>query len=456
MPATDSRSIAILGAGITGLVAAHRLVRQGHHVRIFEQSGRAGGAIRTEESNGWLIESGPNSLLGGEPAVDRLIAELGLSSEILRPRPSSKKRYIVRRGQLVAAPLSPPALLRTSLFSFPGKIRILAELSARRRVRTSDVSLADFMANHFGQEFVDYAVDPLVSGVYAGNPAKLSARFAFPKLWKIEQTHGSLLRGQIAAARERRARGESPPAIFTFAHGVQTLTDALASRLPRDSIILNASLQAITPGPPWSVVWQDGATTRTQSFDAIVLALPAHALAKLRIGALGERPLAALDSIEHPPVASVFLGYRSDQVAHPLDGFGVLMPSVEKRTALGILFSSSLFSGRAPEACVALTVIVGGTRQPHLAELSTEEIIKRVGPDLTQLLGVTGEPVFHRRTFWPRAIPQYNLGHEHHLAAMALTERNHPGLFIGGQARDGISVPACVQAGESLADRCGA
>jgi oxygen-dependent protoporphyrinogen oxidase len=161
-----------------------------------------------------------------------------------------------------------------------------------------------------------------------------------------------------------------------------------------------------------------------------------------------------LEAIEHPPVSSVFLGYRREQVAHPLDGFGVLIPTAEKRAMLGVLFSSALFPGRAPQDSVAITVMIGGTRQPHLANLPIEEIMRNISPDLAQLLGIQGKPAFLRHTFWPNAIPQYNLGYDQSLAAIALTERNHPGLFIGGQARDGISVPACVRSGEMLANRC--
>jgi oxygen-dependent protoporphyrinogen oxidase len=200
-------------------------------------------------------------------------------------------------------------------------------------------------------------------------------------------------------------------------------------------------------------VWRDGTATRNESFDAIVAALPASALAQLRFGPLGERPLVSLDNIEHPPVASLFLGYRREQVSHPLDGFGVLVPEIEKRSILGVLFSSSLFPHRAPAGHVALTVMIGGSRQPELARQSPEKLLATVQPDLQQLLGVTGAPVFQRLNQWPRAIPQYNLGYEAFLESMAATERAHRGLFIGGQARDGIAVPACIAAGEKLAAR---
>jgi len=300
---------------------------------------------------------------------------------------------------------------------------------------------------------VDYALNPFVSGVYAGDPKKLSARYAFPKLWELEKTHGSLLRGQRAVAKARRARGEAKPAILSFVQGLQTLPAALAARLPSGVLALNARLEGLVPGTRWNVIWHDGQAAHTESFDAVIAALPAPALASLRFGPLAERPLAGLDAIEHPPVASLFLGFRREQVAHPLDGFGLLVPAVEQRSILGVLFSSSLFPGRAPAGHVALTVMVGGARQPEIAGLSPERLLARVRGDLSELLGITGEPVFQRHTFWPRAIPQYNLGYEHHLGTMAACERANPGLLIGGQARDGIALPACVAAGETLAAR---
>ena len=452
---TTPRSIAILGAGVTGLVAAHRLHQLGHRVRVFEQSSRAGGVVRTEETEGWLIEAGPNSLLTGEPALESLIQELGLSGEVVPANPAARNRYIVHRGRLVAAPLSPGALVRSCLFSITGKVGIVSELLTRPRVRSTDISLAEFIRGHFGQEFVERALNPMVSGVYAGNPTRLSARYAFPKLWEMEQRKGSLLRAQIAQAKERRTRGEAAPSTISFRHGLETLIQALVNRLPDGCIAFNASLDAITPGDKkWNVIWNQADTTHTQSFDAIVIALPAHALARLRIGSLGERPLAALDGVEHPPLSSLFLGFKRDQIAHPLDGFGVLVPSGEKRSILGTLFSSTLFPHRSPDGHVALTVLIGGTRQPELASLPLARLLSVAMKDLSDLLGIVGDPQFVRHTLWPKAIPQYNLGHEQYLASIAQLERVQKGLFVGGQARDGISLPACVTAGEKLARRC--
>lgn len=451
------KSIAVLGAGATGLTAAYRLAQKGHRVRVFEASDRVGGAVRTEIVDGWLIEGGPNSMLAGDPAVAALIDELGLSGQRVAANPSAKNRYIVRKGKPVAAPTSPPAFLGSSLFSLGAKFRLFGEMMFKPRVRVADVSLGDFVRDHFGRELVDYGLNPFVGGVYAGDPRKLSARHSFPKLWEIEQKHGSIIRGQIAEAKARKASGKPKPAggIFSFTQGLQAIPDALAARLPAGALSRNARIEALVPGERWSVVWADGGATQNETFDHVVAALPAPALAQLRLGTLGERPLASLDTIEHPPVSSLFLGYRRDQVAHPLDGFGVLVPEIEQRSVLGVLFSSSLFPGRAPDGHVALTVMVGGTRNPDLARQPAAKILAGVERDLRELLGVRGDPIFQRHSYWPRAIPQYNLGYERHLEAMNAAERTHRGLFLGGQARDGIALPACIAAGEKLAQRAG-
>jgi oxygen-dependent protoporphyrinogen oxidase len=201
------------------------------------------------------------------------------------------------------------------------------------------------------------------------------------------------------------------------------------------------------------VQWTEGATTHAERFDSVICTLPAVALAQLARGSSGGRPLAALATIPHPPVSALFLGFRREQVSHALNGFGALVPAREKRSILGVIFSSSLFPGRSPADHIALTVMIGGALQPELAALPTAQLFATVRDDLRDLLGITGEPVFSRHTFWPQAIPQYHLGYEQHLDAMAAYEHAHPGIFIGGQVRDGIALPNCVLAGEKLAAR---
>jgi oxygen-dependent protoporphyrinogen oxidase len=401
--------------------------------------------------DGWLVENGPNSLLESA-AFDSLIEGLGLQAERRYAAPEAKNRYLVRGGRLLPVPMAPHRLVSTPLFSLRTKLRILTEPFSRARAGGADASLASLVRDHFGQEIVDYAINPLVAGIYAGDPEKLSTKHAFPKLWKIAQTHGSLILGEIAAMKARRASGEKPVArIVSFARGLQTLPAALAGALPPGAIRTRTAVVSLLPGRPWKLGSRRDGLTTTDEFDAVVLALPAADLAGLPIGPSGDRPLASLELVEYPPVASLFFGFRREQVAHPLDGFGALVPAVEGRSVLGVLFSSTLFAERAPAGHVALTVYVGGTRQPDLARLAPEALRSRVLADLHDLLGVQGHPVFTHKTVWPRAIPQYNIGYERFIETIARAEAQHAGLFVGGHVRDGISVANCIAAGQRLA-----
>ncbi len=450
------RTIAVIGGGATGLSAAHHLTRAGATVRLFEASPQLGGAVRSERDGDWLIEAGPNSLQENSAELTALISELGLDAARCAARPEAKNRYILRNGQPLAAPASPPGLFKSPLFSFGAKVRLFAEILKRPRIRPADISLADFVRAHFGDELVDYGLNPFVSGVYAGDPEKLSAKHSFPSLWQIERETGSIIRGQIKAAKAKKARGEKsgPSPIISFTEGLGMIPAALAARLPAGAIETDARVTNLVRGEDgWTLVWAREGETRTEVFDRVILALPALPLSQLTIGALGERPLAELADITYPPVASLFVGYRREQVAHPLDGFGVLMPQKENRQVLGILFSSSLFEGRAPAGHVALTVMMGGVRRNDLGRATAEQALAVARRELGELLGVTGEPVFHRLHTWPRAIPQYNLGYDRFLDAIAACERTHPGLLIGGHVRDGISLPNCLSAGARLAER---
>jgi oxygen-dependent protoporphyrinogen oxidase len=450
---TANLPIAIVGGGITGLAAAHRLVAQGHPVRLFEASDRLGGNIRTERDGDWLLEAGPNSVQL-TPDLAKLLAELGLAP--LTASPAAKNRYILRGGRPIAAPASPGGFLKSPLFSAYAKFRFFGDLFKRPRQRSEDVGLADFVGSHFGSELVDYGLRPFVSGVYAGDAQNLSTKHSFPTLWESERKHGSLIRGMIASAKAKRAKGEAsaPPAIVSFPEGLETLPRALAARLPAGSVELNARVTDLVPGQPWKLVWdRPDQPAQTETFSAVLLAVPAAALAALPIGMQGARPLSDLVHVEYPPVSSLFLGYKREQVAHPLDGFGMLIPPAEHRVPLGVLFNSTLFPRRAPDGHVALTIMTGGTIRPDLALLNDPQLLTLVRNDLAELLGVQGDPVFIRRNVWPKAIPQYNLGYERFLDAITRVEKANPGLLIGGHVRDGISLPNCVAAGEKLAAR---
>lgn len=449
----SGRKIAVIGGGLTGLTAAYTLKRAGATVRLFEASERVGGPVRSHRDGDWLHEAGPNSLQENSPAITQLITDLGLASDRCLAQPAAKNRYVLRHGIPVAVPTSPSELISTPLFSLRAKCRIIRELFHRPRIRSADVSLADFGRSHFGDELVDYALNPFVSGVYAGDPNHLSARHAFPTLWQMERQTGSILRGQKKTAIARQAAGgePGPPPIISFTEGLEMLPRKLAAAIGSDDIGLNARIKALIPGERWGVMWNRDGDTQVEECDRVVLALPAKPMAELTIGSLGERPLAELAKIEYPPVAALYLGFRRDQVAHPLGGFGLLMPQVEHRQILGAIFSSTLFADRAPADHVALTVMLGGVRRPDLGRADEATLITTAQRELKAVLGVSGDPVFQRLHRWERAIPQYNMGYGHYLQTMEACERAHPGLHIGGHVRNGISLPNCIIAGQKLA-----
>ncbi len=449
-PLPAAPRIAVLGAGITGLTAAWELAQQGYTPIVFDRSPAPGGVIGAIRAGEWLHERGPNSLLEGSPEVAALIDRIGLGPRRLYAAPEAKQRYIVRGGRLVAMPTSPLSFVGTPLFSLGAKLNLLGEPFRRASPPAAQESVADFVARRLGREFLDYAINPFVGGVYAGDPALLSVRHAFPKLHALEQEHGSLIRG---ALKRRNTSGGPKGRIFSFPEGLGEIPAALAAPLGR-AVRLRTHVPAVERVPHGWRVWceQDGLAW-PEEFAAVVCALPADALAALRIDGAGPAvaQLAALREIPHPPVASVFTGYRRAQVAHPLDGFGVLMPEVERGKILGTLFSSTLFPGRAPAGHVALTTFIGGMRAPGLLDLDDERLLAVVREELQRMLGVSGGPAVVRVQRWPRAIPQYVLGYERFKQAMDAVEAAAPGLFLGGNCRDGISLANCLGGGKRLA-----
>lgn len=451
--------VIVCGAGLTGLTTAWHLRRLGADVQVIEASDVVGGVMRSSSIDGYLVEHGPNScMLTSELA--QLVDALSLTLRLRPAAPDAQRRFIVRDGTPIAVPSSPLAMLRSPLFSLAGKLRVLAEPFIRRRTAGADESVAAFVRRRLGTEPLTWAVDPFVSGVYAGDPEQLSVRHAFPRLAALEREHGSLLRGMIAGARRSRvARGQpgvtSPRAtMVSFADGMGTLPLALADSLGHARIMRRTRIVGIEQVGAITelTVEKDGARHTLQA-EIVISTLPLHALTAMQLPAAVHAEMQQLRTVAYPPVASLALGFRRADVAHALDGFGVLIPSAERRSTLGVLFSSTLFDGRAPDDQVLLTCFLGGVRRPELGTASAETLVKLVQPELAAMLGVTGVPTFVHLTSWPRAIPQYALGHEANADAAERIEAAIPGLLVDGQFRRGVSVGDCVAAGEVIARR---
>lgn len=444
--------ILIAGAGITGLTAAWELLRQGREVVVLEASPRPGGAIHTLRQDGWLVEAGPNTLMVDEPNVDDFLASTGLATAALTANPTANKRYIVRHGAPQPVPASPLQGLTTRLFSLGGRLRVLAEPFLPARRDPADESLASFVQRRLGREMLDYAINPFVAGVYAGDPAQLSVRYAFPKVYNLEARYGSLIRGAFALQRARRRSGSTfKTRLVSFPGGLEHLVLHLASALgPR--LRTRHRLTALQRTPAgWSAQVESPAGPAELAASQVILALDAATLADLPIDGQPDPGLASLAAIPYPYVTSVALGFPRSAVAHPLDGFGMLVPAREPAQILGTLFSSTLFPGRAPDGHVLLTSFVGGTRRPDLPGLPDAELVALVLADLARLLGVSGPPAFTQITRWPRAIPQYLVGYDRFLQAMSAAEQRHPGLHLAGHIRDGIALAKCLRGGLRVA-----
>jgi protoporphyrinogen/coproporphyrinogen III oxidase len=451
--------VIVCGAGLTGLTTAWHLRQRGIDVTVLESGDIVGGVVGSTKREGYLVEHGPNSCML-TPELAAMVDSLGLTPLLRHAAPQAQRRYIVRGGRALAVPMSPFAMMRSPLFSPGAKLRMLAEPFIARRIASDDESVASFVRRRLGDEPLTWAVDPFVSGVYAGDPELLSVRHAFPRLSALERDHGSLLRGAIAGAKTRRTTpadsrvGSSRTAIVSFMDGMATLPLALADDIGAANIFRRTRVVAVDHehDGPMVIVERDD-VQRVIRADAVVSTVPLHALSQIALGPAAAAPLTQLATVVYPPVVSLALGFRRSDVGHALDGFGCLIPSAEQRHTLGVLFSSTLFDGRAPDGYVLLTCFLGGTRQPLLGALSTTELLELVQPELASLLGVTGAPKFVQHTVWPHAIPQYNRGHDMASQAAAAVESAVPGLIVDGQFRRGVSVGDCIAAGATIAAR---
>lgn len=448
----SDRPVVVIGAGLTGLTAAHSLARGGP-VLVLEKDERPGGVIRTRRERGFLAEYSANSMMIKAQEVEDLIRDLGLNDRLVDSNPAAKKRFLLRDGKVLPMPMSAGQAVSTPLYSFGAKLRLLKEPFVPAAPPEPDESVGAFVRRRMGPEFLDYGIAALVSGIYAGDPDRLSVRYAFPKVWNLEAKYGSLIGGAVKLMRERKRTGEKPykSRIVSFREGLETLTGTLAATVG-DGLKLGARLTRIArDGDGWRVAWTDADGGHEVLARALVSTVPLPALAALPWPEDLGRACAALPVPPHPPVTTLSLGFRREQVAHPMDGFGLLAPLVERRRILGSLFSSTLFPGRAPDGHVLMMVFMGGAMRPELAVTRKDEAVAIAMAELGELFGVRGEPVFVHHVHWPAAIPQYNVGHGRLLAALADVEAAHPGLRFAGNFRGGPGLNDCVVSGLALA-----
>jgi oxygen-dependent protoporphyrinogen oxidase len=451
------KPVAIIGAGITGLTAAFYLKWAGIPVMIYESGNRVGGAIQSIRDGGYLAECGPNTILETSPRITRLIRDAGLESRRMNPDPKSETRYLVRYGRVIPMPESPLAFMASDLFTWRAKLALMKEPFIKARRDGKEESLAEFVTRRLGKEFLDQAIDAMVGGVYAGDPGRLSLKQAFPKLAALEEKYGSIIKGSLLGARERRNRGDvakdrAPK--FSFDEGLQVLPDTLAIQL-EGCIRLQASrIEINRDAEGWNLSFTAKGEPHRAVHSAVIYAGNAHQLPGLKVShGMENLDFSAFSEIRHPPIASVVLGFRREDVAHGCAGFGALIPKVEGFKILGTIFSSSLFPNRAPAGHLVLTSYIGGERYPELALLPEKELLESVRRDLEKLLGVKGHPTFHHYARYTKAIPQYNLGYAGYRELFDSMEARTPGFYFAGQYRDGISLSDSILSGCRIAER---
>lgn len=451
----------VVGGGMSGLSTAYALLQRNVDVLLIEAGANPGGSMQSERTpEGFVLEHGPNTVTSKDPELWAHFESLGLEEQRLVADRAGGRRYILLDGKPTLIPTAPPALIASPLLSPLAKLRVLAEPLIPRGP-TEDESVFSFFARRLGYEPASRLLDPFVSGVYAGDPRSLSVRSAFPSIWEAEQRAGSVILGMISGSKPKNGAAKEPKAakkprqrsvLFSFEDGLNTWPQAITRALG-ERCWLNMPTRALRPAPDgWILtVEQDGKPVEV-SAGQVVLAAPAFVAAEL-VKHIDQRAAAAMRGMYYPPLTVVHVGYRREDVEHPLDGFGLLCPSGEQRDILGMLWPSSLFPGRAPAGTVLTTNFVGGARRPELARLPDDELQAMVMREQQAMIGARGKPVMFKAIRWKRAISQYNAGHAHRIALLEQLEQAQPGLYLAGNYRDGVSVEKCWKRGNALAER---
>jgi oxygen-dependent protoporphyrinogen oxidase len=434
----DTMKIAIIGGGISGLTLAWHLQKSGVAYDLFEADARPGGNLRTWATpEGYLLETGPNSLQLS-PELEELLADLGLTNQIQEAAAVSQHRYVLRDGRYQIMPGSPPSLLTNGFFSLKAKWQLLKEFRQTAAPIDPQETVAHFFRRRFGSEIVDYAVNPFMAGIYAGDPEKLLINKTFKQLPALEQQYGSVLRGLM-----KGGKGAGRRRIINLKNGVQTITDTLAAQLtsyqPGTAV---TAISRATDGTYQLELKGPQGLEAAPGYSHLALALPAYAAAPL-LEPLFPQAAAALAAVHYPPMTAVFSAYDRTAVTHPLNGFGALHPKVEGTYAAGSVWTSSIYPNRVPAGQVLFTTFVGGTQYEEAARQPEEAQKAAVHAELSKFYGITGAPRWQGRYAWPRSIPQFDARIvDAHRAADAL-EAEH--IVAVANWRVGVSVPDCIR-----------
>jgi protoporphyrinogen/coproporphyrinogen III oxidase len=441
----------IVGGGISGLVCAHALRKAAVEAHVLEASARAGGVIRSERRDSYLLELGPQSF-SGTAALRTLCNELSIDTELVEA-PRRTPRYVLVQGALQAVPLSPPALLASSLLSAGTKARLARDMFGRSEPPEQDESVAGFVRRKFSEELLDRLVGPFVSGIFAGDPEKLSLRSAFPQMYEAEKSAGSVIRGIMKQMKARQGSAQRPT-LLSFRAGNETLVRALAGKLGAALRLGWEAKRVDAQGEGQSRIFEvrvrRSGQDETICAEHVILATPTDVAGRL-LGGIESALESVLAGIEYAPVAIVSLGYRRSDVGHSLEGFGFLVPRSAGLNVLGTLWNSSLFPARAPDGKVLLTSFIGGATNPQIVAQNAEKLADLVHGEIRSLLAIRQTPTFVHVEKYQRALPQYNRGHAVRLETIERLRQGVPHLWLIGNYLRGPSIGACVEQAQAVA-----
>lgn len=450
--------IVIVGGGISGLALAYRLERRLPRaaVILLEREQRVGGTIGTIARDGFRIEAGPNGFLDNNPATLQLCRQLQIDHGLITASEAARKnRYLLLGGQLRGLPSGPASFLLSKVLSWRAKKNILME-RFRPPCHASQESIDAFARRRVGDEVADTLVDPFVTGIFAGDPKRLSIEAALPRIAAYERDHGSVSRGMAAMRRQRRteaqARGEPPPGptrMWSYRQGLGFLVEQLSGRLRSAPVVETAARSIRRANGRWLVQGDGG-----QSWDAdvVVLACPTHQQSNI-VAELDQRLADEIAGIAYNRVAVVALGYRAADMPKPLDGFGYLTRGQEGRDVLGVQWCSTIFPERAPTGMVLMRAMCGGWRRAEMLDWDDERLVGAVRSEIGQIMGIRVAPVLQHIVRWHKAIPQYHVGHLERVARIDALVRTHAGLFLGGNGYRGIAMNDCVEQAGVLAEK---